>query len=86
MGVAIAQVSLVSEDLATGRLVMPFETVVTEEDAFYIIYAEGAARNKTLQRFRDWLIKEAGTPLRRENGISAVSHAGSRRSVAGRPG
>jgi len=61
MGIAIAQTPLVAEDLQTGRLVMPFDRIVTEEDAFYILYAEGAMRNKTLQRFRDWLLKQAGT-------------------------
>ena len=63
MGVAIGQVALISEDLQTGRLVMPFDTVVTEENAFYVLYAEGATRNKTLQRFCDWVLKEGGRPL-----------------------
>jgi LysR family transcriptional regulator, glycine cleavage system transcriptional activator len=62
MGIAIAQPPLVSEDLQAGRLVTPFDRIVTEDDAFYILYAEGAMRNKMLQRFRDWLLKQAGTP------------------------
>lgn len=86
MGVAIGQVSLVADDLAMGRLVTPFDTVVTEEDAFYVIYAEGAMRNKTLQRFRDWLIKEAGMPVEQPRGFRAPIHAGSRRVLASRSG
>ena len=59
MGVAMGQLQLVTEDLAAGRLLMPFDIVVADIDSFYLLYSESAARNKAFQKFRHWLLDEA---------------------------
>lgn len=67
MGIAIGQTQLIAEDLAAGRLIMPFSHVAREEDAFYILYPESVGRNRRiLQKFRDWLLSEAGSSLSHE--------------------
>lgn len=75
MGVAMAQMEFVREDLAEGRLVAPFPTAVVAKRAYYFSMADRGARSQALARFRDWLLTEVesqpalpaeigGSPLR----------------------
>jgi LysR family glycine cleavage system transcriptional activator len=59
MGVAMGQLQLVAEDLAAGRLLMPFDLIVPDVDSFYLLHSESAARNKAFQKFRHWLLDQA---------------------------
>jgi LysR family glycine cleavage system transcriptional activator len=59
-GVALCESTLVSDDLASGRLVRPFEMSIKgpAEFAYYAVTAPG--ENRPLVRaFRDWILAEA---------------------------
>ena len=58
-GVVLSIGQLASNDLATGRLVIPFETRVPLEYAYYVITQEGSANAANVAAFRDWLMAEA---------------------------
>jgi LysR family glycine cleavage system transcriptional activator len=58
-GIAIAQRVLVSDDLAAGRLVEPFDTVLDREEfTYYLVYPRNRSRNSAFRRFRAWLIEQ----------------------------
>jgi LysR family glycine cleavage system transcriptional activator len=58
-GVAISRGALVAEDLAEGRLVVPFNIVLPSELAYYFVCPEDSAGEPKLARFREWLLEEA---------------------------
>ena len=57
-GVTFGALALISDDLATGRLVAPFELTLTDL-SYYIIYPPGALSRPKVKAFRDWLLAEA---------------------------
>ena len=57
-GVAMGAPVLLDDDLATGRLVAPFELML-DDWAYYIIYPSGALSKTNVKAFRDWLLEEA---------------------------
>lgn len=57
-GLTLGPLSLVSDDLATGRLVAPFPASLNEL-AYYIVYPPGALEQPRVRAFRDWLLSEA---------------------------
>jgi LysR family glycine cleavage system transcriptional activator len=56
MGVTLAQVSMVNDDIQRGRLVIPFDTVLETEWAYYLMYSHEMAQQPKIRAFRDWLI------------------------------
>ncbi|HZP79788.1 MAG TPA: transcriptional regulator GcvA [Pseudolabrys sp.] len=61
VGVAIAQKSLIQDDLAYGRLVAPFAVEAPNDWAYYIIRPKRAPARSHVKVFEDWVIKEAVT-------------------------
>ncbi len=59
LGVAIAVSELVTDDLASGRLVQPFGPVRQSARPFFLVYPRDRIRNRRLSAFRDWLCDEA---------------------------
>lgn len=57
-GVLLGRSALVSADLAAGRLVRPFDLALTSRWKYYVVYPEGALRQKKVRAFRDWLFSE----------------------------
>lgn len=57
-GVALAPVSLLADDIATGRLAAPFP-VTLDDLAYYLIYPPNALEHANARAFRDWLLDEA---------------------------
>ena len=57
-GVLLGRSALVSADLASGRLVRPFDLALRSRWKYYIVYPEGALRQKKVKTFRDWLLNE----------------------------
>ncbi|MDP3714801.1 MAG: LysR substrate-binding domain-containing protein, partial [Burkholderiales bacterium] len=51
--------ALAAEDLAAGRLVMPFELKVPLQSAYYMVCEPHAKTRPAVAAFRDWLIAEA---------------------------
>lgn len=60
LGVALGRTALVAEDLASGRLVKPFELIVPIETAYYVVTPARRALAPKVAAFRDWLLQEAG--------------------------
>jgi LysR family glycine cleavage system transcriptional activator len=58
LGVAIADRNFIGDDLATGRLVAPFDLVVTEETGYFLFTEKGRFAEPKIARFRDWLLAE----------------------------
>lgn len=62
LGVALAHRPYVADDLAAGRLVMPFGIVAARGQGWYLVHrahAAGAAEQTPLALFRFWLLRQA---------------------------
>jgi LysR family glycine cleavage system transcriptional activator len=57
LGVALGRSSLVAADIAAGRLVVPFETVLPSDAGYYIVAPEETADTAKIALFRDWLTR-----------------------------
>jgi LysR family transcriptional regulator, glycine cleavage system transcriptional activator len=57
-GVLLGRSALVSADVAAGRLVRPFDLALKSRWQYYVVYPEGALRQKKVKAFRDWLFEE----------------------------
>jgi len=58
-GVVLSMKALASDDIAAGRLVIPFNLGLPLEYAYYVITLEEFADYPRTAAFRDWLIEEA---------------------------
>lgn len=65
-GIAIGRSSLVSAELASGRLVRPFDVIAPAPLSYYLVTAEGRGKSPHLQAFEQWLKEEAGAFARKE--------------------
>jgi LysR family glycine cleavage system transcriptional activator/LysR family transcriptional regulator of beta-lactamase len=59
VGVAVAQLPYVSDELASGRLVAPFPIVRQRFESWYLAYRPIRQNDPALLLFRDWLHGEA---------------------------
>ncbi|HYG87918.1 MAG TPA: LysR substrate-binding domain-containing protein, partial [Azospirillum sp.] len=60
-GVALARSVLVRDDLASGRLVRPFETAIDATKGYYFVCAPNGLDHPGVVAFRDWLMDVIGT-------------------------
>jgi LysR family glycine cleavage system transcriptional activator len=58
LGVAIAQLAFIEGDLATSRLVAPFDLTVATERAYYLVFPGERASLPTIAACRAWLLEE----------------------------
>jgi len=59
IGVAMGRTSYVQDDIAKGRLVVPFNIALPADAGFYLVSPEGAAEPPKLKAFRQWLLASA---------------------------
>ncbi len=59
MGVALLPHALAADELASGRLVRPYERTLRNEQAYYIVHAPGAGRTRKIRLVKEWLLDEA---------------------------
>jgi len=59
LGVAIGHRPFVIDDLAAGRLVQPFATVVESDEAYFLVTAKSRTQPAAVTAFADWLMVEA---------------------------
>lgn len=59
IGVAMGRTSYVRDDIAKGRLVVPFEITLPADAGFYLVSPEGRADSPKLSAFRNWLVATA---------------------------
>jgi LysR family glycine cleavage system transcriptional activator len=56
MGVAMGRTSYVKDDIAKGRLVVPFNIALPADAGFYLVSPEGTPDSPKLRAFRQWLV------------------------------
>jgi LysR family transcriptional regulator, glycine cleavage system transcriptional activator len=61
-GVALVNTSLVRDELASGRLIQPFEEVIPTDFAYYLVVPNEYRDRLAISAFRTWLLQEV-TPL-----------------------
>jgi LysR family glycine cleavage system transcriptional activator len=58
VGVALASRLLVDAEIAEGRLIAPFETVIRRPQAYWLVAPKAVAERPIVRLFRDWLLAE----------------------------
>ena len=58
-GVALARSVLADDEIASGRLVRPFDVDVPAEFAYYLACPEESAGRTDVAAFREWILEEA---------------------------
>ena len=59
LGVAMGDLFLLDDDMASGRLVAPFDLVISEDTGYYLFCQRGRFEEPKIAAFRDWIIAEA---------------------------
>ena len=62
IGVAMGRTSYVRDDIAKGRLVVPFTIALPADAGFYLVSPQGRADSRKLAAFRAWLSASAHAP------------------------
>jgi LysR family transcriptional regulator, glycine cleavage system transcriptional activator len=58
LGVVLAPLPLITDDLAAGRLVLPLPDLVVPTRGYYVLVPERAAGDHVVEVFRSWLVDE----------------------------
>lgn len=56
-GVAIVNTAFFRDELASGRLVQPFD-VILKAWSYWLVYSKARRRTRKIQAFRDWILNE----------------------------
>lgn len=59
LGVVVTMPLLAGAELASGRLIVPFELQVPLQSAYYLVWSEEGARRPVVDAFRRWVLDEA---------------------------
>jgi LysR family glycine cleavage system transcriptional activator len=59
-GVAILTPAFFAKEIASGRLVQPFDIVAKSASDFWLVYSEARRNSPKICAFKDWILKEAG--------------------------
>lgn len=57
-GVVLGWRALSADDLAAGRVVEPFDLIVSLGSSFFLVYPEAHKSRPNIAAFRDWLVRE----------------------------
>ena len=55
---------MIADELRSGKLIAPFDIVMPETAAYYLVYPEDRAHYSPLKLFREWLLEEIGQSQR----------------------
>src|SRR3546814_3715260 len=66
--VLLGRQSLAGDDLAAGRLVMPFELCLPVRPAYWLVMPKATRRPPRVEAFRDWILGEARPACREARG------------------
>lgn len=58
LGVALADQTLISREIESGKLVVPFDIPLDTKKAFYLVYRKHRPLTKGMEAFRNWLMDE----------------------------
>jgi LysR family glycine cleavage system transcriptional activator len=71
-GVALGRIALAEGDLAAGRLVRPFKTVLPLDVSYFLVRLDAGAPRQEILYFRDWLFSSLRqSPFARNSSRSA---------------
>jgi LysR family glycine cleavage system transcriptional activator len=73
-GVALGRTALVGDDLLAGRLIRPFDQVISAEIAYWIVCPKGTAERPKIAAFCEWLLAEADALQQRLLADSDLQH------------
>lgn len=59
LGIAMAQIALVEDELRAGKLVRPFKHSVKTDDAYFIVYPRRSRDRAGVKFFEEWVFREA---------------------------
>lgn len=59
VGIAMAQLPLILDDLEAGTLIMPFPISTPDDHNYNLIWPDRTPRNPSFKPFRDWMLEEA---------------------------
>jgi LysR family glycine cleavage system transcriptional activator len=62
LGLGIGRTSLVSDDLASGRLVEPFKLRLTSDSAYHVVTRPDKSALSKVKKFKAWLLDRMGSP------------------------
>ncbi|MED5525239.1 MAG: transcriptional regulator GcvA [Pseudomonadota bacterium] len=62
LGVALADSTLTSREIASGRLVVPFDIQLDTHKAFYLVYRKNRPLTAGMKAFKEWLMAEMQDP------------------------
>jgi LysR family glycine cleavage system transcriptional activator len=62
LGLGIGRTSLVSDDLASGRLVEPFKLRLTSDSAYHVVTRPDKSALSKVTKFKAWLLDRLGSP------------------------
>jgi len=72
-GIALARTTLAAWDLINGRLVRPFPDSMPVSKTYWIVCPKATAAFPKIATFREWLLAEASSDLRRLRSINGKS-------------
>ena len=81
-GVALTRRSLAADDLAAGRLVIPFGPIRPTPLNYYIVYPKDTGKTPKVRRFIDWLHEEVASD-RAAGRLTVKSGDGPTRAASG---
>jgi LysR family glycine cleavage system transcriptional activator len=70
VGIAIGRTPLVNGDLASGKLVAPFDVRVPSSSAYFVSSPNDKARTKKVEMFREWALARLGENRDQDNGAT----------------
>jgi DNA-binding transcriptional LysR family regulator len=59
VGLALIPSFLIQPELDAGTLVIPFDRPLSSEQAYYLVYPQGALDAGPLAHFRNWMVDQA---------------------------
>ena len=59
-GVALTSSALVTDDIAAGRLIRPFDLSLPLSFGYYLLGTEATVDHPKVAAFRDWILAAAG--------------------------
>jgi LysR family glycine cleavage system transcriptional activator len=62
-GVALAVAALAAQDIAAGRLIVPFELSLEAPSAYYIVFRSNSRVRPQAEIFRRWMRDEAAKSM-----------------------
>jgi LysR family glycine cleavage system transcriptional activator len=63
MGVGLGQREYIADDIAAGRLIVPFNIPLQRKGGFYLVYPLSHRHLPKVAAFRDWVLAKRSPPV-----------------------